>query len=352
MKWLRWIILVLVVVVGGTVIHKQYRKISTLVATDTEPVKEAATRTDKIKPLSIVGTRVIDTDGNDVMLVGITTDEFRFNPMHKNIETLKQNILEVKSWGVNLVVLYLQQPLKVNKRVDEIVELANWATENKMYTLIFPVVHETDFIPLNDRQKKREDVYYSPLGKNTEKILETLSKKLKNNVGVMYGMGAESHGVSQTDLYKRQLDMLDTVRKNSPDAVGVINGMEYGHYLDIYIANPPEQKNILYDIHQYVGSTAKDVDSSKCILPTQYFGKVPLIVGEFGGTYTDDFGSYKDLDCVSSYISSFKYAKLGFVVHTIDNLSRMGLFDWNNQITSKGKLLKSALVDIKTSLRN
>jgi hypothetical protein len=302
-----------------------------------------------LKGLMITNNSVVDTTGRKVVLIGVTTDEFRFHPMKPDIELLKKHLLEVKSWGVNLVVLYLQQPLKVDRRVDEIVELANWAAENKMYTLIFPVVHEDDYIPPESLGLNKSEVTYTALGKNTETILNTLSEKLKNNKGVIYGMGAEHHNVDQNELYKRQLEMVNTVRNNSPEAVVVINGMEYGHFLDKYLVNPPLQPNILYDLHQYVASSAKDIDITKCKMPTEYLGRLPLILGEFGGAYFDEFGSYKDLECISSFIFSVKRIGIGFVVHTIDHTSRMGLFDINGQITSKGKLLQSALSDINSN---
>lgn len=333
------------------VINKQYSEVPATVKADVEQVKVRG-NTNKIKPLSIEGSRIIDSEGKDLVLKGVTTDEFRFHPDHPDVDLLKQHLLEVNSWGINLVVLYLQQPLKVNKRVDEIVELADWATENKIYTLVFPVVHEDDDIPAKDRGLKKSDVTYTAVGKNTEMILDTLSKKLSGNVGVMYGMGAEHHNVPQDNLYKRQLEMIDTVRKNSPESIVVINGMEYGHYLEMYIANPPPQMNVLYDIHQYVASSAKGIDITKCKMPRAYLGKLPLILGEFGGAYSEDFGSFKDLECISNFIYNAKNIKIGFVVHTIDQTSRMGLFAMDGQVTSKGKLLKNALADMKIEGNN
>lgn len=296
-----------------------------------------------LKPLRIVGTAVVNSDRVVTRLVGVTTDEFRFHPQKNGIETLKKNLLEVKNWGVNMVVLYLQQPYKVDKRMNEIVELANWSTENGLYTLVFPVVHGDDDIPPESQKLPREKTVYTPLGENTKEILDKLSYALKDNVGVLYGLGAEHHNIPQDVLYNREMELIDTVRKNSPNSVVVINGMEYGHYLEMYLGKPPKQPNILYDIHQYVASDEANIDKSKCKIPEQYLGKLPIILGEFGGAYTSGFGSPKDLECVNSFIFSAQSKGVGYVVHTIDNMSRMGLFDWRNQITSKGKLLKRSL---------
>lgn len=299
--------------------------------------------TTMVKPLRVVGTQLIDSDKVVTRLIGVTTDEFRFYPQKSSIDTLKKNLLEVRSWGVNMVVLYLQQPVKVDKKIDDIVALANWATENGLYTLIFPVVHGDDAIPPENQKLPKEMSVYTPLGKNTEEILHKLSLELKNNVGVLYGMGAEHHNIPQNILYKRQLEMVDTVRRNSPNSVVVINGMEYGHYLELYTLEPPKQMNILYDIHQYVAADGESVDLSKCKVPDQYIGRLPLILGEFGGAYKEGFGSIRDLECIYRFISNADSLGIGYVVHTIDGTSRMGLFDWRNQITSKGKLLKRAL---------
>jgi hypothetical protein len=343
MKWLFGTILGLVIVLVF-LIRKEYREVSAPLNIEAQPTK-AILVSKKIKPLSIVGTRIVDSDGKDVVLKGVTTDEFRYNNIYKDMDDLKDRLSIAKSWGINLVVLYLQQPKKNLERVDEIVEISNWATANDMYTLIFPVVHQADEVPKKDIHLKKEEVHYSPLGNNTQNILDILSKKLSNNFGVLYGMGVEPHSVDLDKLYDQQMKLIGVVRKNSPNSVAVINGMVWGYLLEKYVAKPPPYPNILYDLHRYAANRDENIDMNRCRLPAEYVGKMPFILGEFGGVYSEGFGSNRDLECISNFLATLKDAHIGFAMHTLDYSSALGLVKENKKLSRKGKMYEKFLLE-------
>lgn len=322
---------------------QKYQKVVTAPTQTAEVPSPTKHPIKKISRLAISKLKVVDNEGKPVLLAGVTTDEFRFNGAYQNLDKLKKRLLIVRDWGVNMVVLYLQQPTKTFNRVDEIVEMANWATDNGMYTLIFPVVHEADDVPEKDRNLTREQKYFTALGKNTEEILDILSRRLKDNPGVIYGTGAEPINVPPEKLHSRQSGLISVIRKNSPDSVVVVNGMAWGVFLEPYIAKPIEATNLLYDTHRYAANRTENIKMNNCIVPNNYIGKVPFIIGEFGGVYNFGFGTPEDIECTGRFLESARENNIGFAVHTIDSRSQLGLFKSDGSLTNKGKLVEKFL---------
>lgn len=283
--------------------------------------------------------KILNGYGKEIILKGVTSNEFRYkNKVNNNIDDLKNKILFFKNYGINLVVLYLDNPIILNKRKEELVTLAKWADLNNLYILFYPVVNEIDV----STTRIAKGVLYGPYDNRLDDLMMYLSIELKYQNNVLYGTGAEPHDVNIAKLIKKQNDLIDIIRSNDEDAVIVVNGTEWGSSLDFYLDNPISKKNILYDKHYYVSNNKKNLKFENCTLFDDYLNKLPILYGEFGGVSQDDFASKEDLICTKMLLNEIKYKKISFSMFTLDHNSELGLYinkdEDDDLLSEKGKV--------------
>jgi hypothetical protein len=319
---------------------------------DNLPEKSVLKESKSLKQLTIVGNRIVDENGIPYQLVGVVSDEFRFHDVYQNIDDLKQRLSLFKQYGVNLLVLYLDRPEKVKGRLSEIIDLANWADKNGIYVLLYPVVNEENQIIGMSNKTKIDNFNFSPLDTKLDVVLDNLNQALKDNKNILYGTGAEPHDVSEKILFEKQVQLINKIHQVNPKTIVVVNGINYGSNLDNYLASPViKLPNVLYDVHVYAGKDKDNIDFKKCRIPQRYMDGFPLFLGEFGGVYSNDFGSEKDLECIDDFYQDLAKNKISFAMYTLDSISRLSIIDVDNNLTIKGQKFVEFLEKMRTESR-
>jgi len=289
--------------------------------------------------IHIEGLKIFNKYGEEIQLKGIVSNEFRDeNKVYENLNILKEKILFFQKKGVNLIVLYLDTPKILNSRKKEIVDLVEWANSNNIYVLLYPVVNEV--YTMNGKNAK--EVKYGSNDDRLDDLMFYFSRQLKSYDNVLYGTGAEPHGIEIKKIVQKQYELINIIRKNKNNAIVVINGIDWGSNIKPYLENLIKEKNILYDLHYYPSANKENLKFKYCKVPDSLDTKLPLMLGEFGGVHGKDFGSPEDLQCFKLFLDDIKDKKISFSVFTLDQNSALGLYSYKyeneDEISEKGKI--------------
>ncbi len=289
--------------------------------------------------IHVEGLKIFNKYGEEVQLKGVVSNEFRDkNKIYDNLDILKEKILFFQKKGVNLIVLYLDTPKILNSRKKEIVDLVEWANSNNIYVLLYPVVNEV--YTMNGKNAK--EIKYGSNDDRLDDLMFYFSRQLKSYDNVLYGTGAEPHGIEIKKIVQKQYELINVIRKNKDNAIIVINGIDWGSNLKPYLENPINEKNILYDVHYYPAKNKENLKFEYCKIQNNLDKKLPLMFGEFGGVHQKDFGSDEDLQCFKLLLDEFNNKKISFSVFTIDQNTGLGLYSYKykneDEISEKGKI--------------
>ena len=248
--------------------------------------------------LSVDGTNLVDSDGDLVQLIGVSTHGLSWYPEYASAETiasLKEN------WGINVIRLAMytsdyngycvggddiQAALK--DTIDAAVEAA---TENDMYVII-------DWHTLNDgdpNEYKSQAIQF---------FGETV-RKYADYDNVIYEICNEPNGdTTWDDVVKYAKEVIPVIRNVDSDALILVGTPDYGKDLDSVIENPLEFDNVMYTYHFYAGS---DKSSARNTLIDALEAGLPVFISECGFVSDDGDGdvdtkeSAKWLDVIEEY---------------------------------------------------
>ena len=251
--------------------------------------------------LSVKGTQLVDKNGNNFQLKGMSTHGLSWFPDFVNenaFRTLRDD------WNVNVVRLAMytaeyggycsggsQADLK--SLIDKGVRAAS---DMGMYVII-------DWHILSDG---------NPQTNKSEalKFFEEMSSKYKNYDNVLYEICNEPNGgVSwDNDIKPYAEEVIAVIRKNAPDSVIIVGTPTWSQDIDKAAANPLKEENVLYALHFYA---ATHTDWLRQRLTDCYNKGLPVFVSEFGtcdasGNGANDFAQTKQwLDLLDKYGISY-----------------------------------------------
>lgn len=251
--------------------------------------------------LSVKGTQLVDKNGNNFQLKGMSTHGLSWFPGFVNenaFKTLRDD------WNTNVVRLAMytaeyggycsggsQSDLKA--LIDKGVRTAS---DLGMYIII-------DWHILSDG---------NPQTNKSEalKFFEEMSSKYKNYDNVLYEICNEPNGgVSwDNDIKPYAEEVIAVIRKNAPDSVIIVGTPTWSQDIDKAAANPLKEENVLYALHFYA---ATHTDWLRQRLTDCYNKGLPVFVSEFGtcdasGNGANDFAQTKQwLDLLDKYGISY-----------------------------------------------
>lgn len=238
--------------------------------------------------LSVKGTQLVDKNGNNFQLKGMSTHGLAWFPGFVNenaFKTLRDD------WNTNVIRLAMyteeyggycsggnQQELKA--LIDKGVQAA---TKLGMYVIIdWHILHDN-----NPQTNKAE----------AKVFFEEMSKKYKNYDNVLYEICNEPNGGASWDgdIKPYAEEIIPIIRKNSPDSVIIVGTPTWSQDIDEAAANPLKEKNVLYALHFYA---ATHTDWLRQRLIDCYNKGLPVFVSEFGtcdasGNGSNDFNESK-----------------------------------------------------------
>ncbi|MBD5114868.1 MAG: cellulase family glycosylhydrolase [Ruminococcaceae bacterium] len=251
--------------------------------------------------LSVKGTQLVDKNGDNFQLKGMSTHGLSWFPDFVNenaFKTLRDD------WNTNVVRLAMytaeyggycsggsRSDLKA--LIDKGVQAA---TDLGMYVII-------DWHILSDG---------NPQTNKSEALsfFEEMSLKYKNYDNVLYEICNEPNGgVSwDNDIKPYAEEVIAVIRKNAPDSVIIVGTPTWSQDIDKAAANPLKEKNVLYALHFYA---ATHTDWLRQRLTDCYNKGLPVFVSEFGtcdasGNGANDFSQAKQwLDLLDKYGISY-----------------------------------------------
>lgn len=251
--------------------------------------------------LSVQGTQLVDKNGNNFQLKGMSTHGLSWFPAFVNkdaFKTLRDD------WNTNVIRLAMYtaesggycsggSPSELKALVDKGVQAAS---ELGMYVII-------DWHILSDgnpRTNKAEAI----------KFFDEMSLKYKNYDNVIYEICNEPNGGASWDgdIKPYAEEVIAVIRKNAPDSVVIVGTPTWSQDIDKAAANPLKEKNVLYALHFYA---ATHTDWLRQRLTDCYNKGLPVFVSEFGtcdasGNGSNDFGQTKQwLELLDKYGISY-----------------------------------------------
>lgn len=251
--------------------------------------------------LSVKGTQLVDKNGKNFQLKGMSTHGIAWFPDFINkdaFKTLRDD------WNTNVIRLAMYtheyggycsggDKNYLKSLIDKGVQAA---TDLGMYVII-------DWHVL---QEQSPQVY-----KNEAKAFFTeISAKYKNYENVLYEICNEPNGSISwnSDVKSYAEEIIPIIRKNSPDSVIIVGTPTWSQDIDKAAADPIKEKNVMYALHFYA-ATHKEWLRQRV---TDCYNKgLPIFVTEFGccdasGNGANDFSQTKEwLSLLDSYGISY-----------------------------------------------
>lgn len=237
--------------------------------------------------LSVKGTQLVDKNGNNFQLKGMSTHGIAWFPDFINegaFKTLRDD------WNTNVVRLAMYtaeyggycsggDKTYLKGLIDKGVQAA---ADLGMYVII-------DWHILSDGNPQTN--------KGEAKIFfDEMSSKYKNYDNVLYEICNEPNGGTSWSTIKSYAEeIIPVIRKNSPDSVVIVGTPTWSQDIDQAESNRLKEKNVMYALHFY-SATHKDWLRQR--VSDCYKKGLPLFVTEFGccdasGSGGNDFNETK-----------------------------------------------------------
>lgn len=289
--------------------------------------------------LSVKGMQLVDKNGNNFQLKGMSTHGLSWFPEFVNesaFKTLRDD------WNANAVRLAMYtaeyngycaggSQTELKALIDKGVQAA---TDLGMYVII-------DWHILSDG---------NPQTNKSEalKFFDEVSEKYKNYDNVIYEICNEPNGnVSwDNDIKPYAEEVIKAIRKNAPDSVVIVGTPTWSQDIDKAAANPLSEKNVLYALHFYAST---HTDWLRQRLADCYNKGLPVFVSEFGccdasGNGGNDFEqTRKWLELLDSYGISYMNWNLANKNETSSALREGAAADGNwseNSLSESGKWIR------------
>ncbi len=272
-------------------------------------------------------------NGKAFILKGVSTQLFGYHDYDINIFWERFYLLD--KLGINLIVAFINYntPLKKIKQLDELVKKTE---KYNIYLCITPTLDS------------RESIHHV---KKFPQIQEFIAKRYQKKKHILYGVWAEPRNITPNEYLVLIKDTVNMVRRYQPSAIIVISGMSWGaNFYDLDLNYLKNLKNIILNFHYYPAKNSKELSYFLKLnedYPWERFmNKFPVLIGEFGGVWQEDFSSDEDLFFIKKTVDNINQNYLNYVFYSVDLEEGLSLFEGlTNQLSKKGEILKNDLIN-------
>lgn len=269
---------------------------------------EAGTPFSNHGKLSVKGTKIVDANGAEYQLKGVSTHGLQWFPEYVNPDTFKTIRDE---WGANVIRLamytdengYCVGGNDVRAKLKTVVKNGvKYATELGMYVIIdWHILH--DLTPM----KYADDA---------EAFFKEMSQEFGSYGNVLYEICNEPNGGTDWAEIKKYAErMIPVIRANAKDAIIIIGTPTWSQDVDRAAADPVKGTNLMYALHFYAG-THKDNLRSKMVAAIK--AGLPVFVSEFG--ITDASGNGRcDIEEANKWVSVMDQYKVSYICWNLAN---------------------------------
>lgn len=218
--------------------------------------------------LSVKGTNMVDKDGNNFQLKGVSTHGLQWFPQYVNQEAFTYMRDE---WGINAVrlAMYSDPNVGYTTQLHEIVNNGvEYAKNAGMYVII-------DWHILSDGNPNTNK-------ESAIKFFKEMATKYKEYDNVLYEICNEPNGDVQweRDIRPYAQEVIKEIRNIDKDAIIIVGTPTWSQDVDIAAQKPiTGYDNIMYTLHFYA-ATHKEYLRQK--LSTALNAGLPIFVSEFG----------------------------------------------------------------------
>lgn len=235
-----------------------------------DPVKNEEKKLVTLPVLSTERNRIVDEDGNPVILHGVNRSGLEYDNPGGNQMSEEEFAYMIEEWKCNIIRIPFNQDWVTNDagylmKLDQIVD---WITYRDTYVIL--------------------DLQWQSVAANIPPIPDTaaidmwaeLATRYKDNPGVLYDIHNEAHDTTFPAWKNRATEIIGAIRAVHPQSLILVSGMTWASDLRDWAANPLDYDNIVYSLHIYPwfgGSNAWPARFGN------YADKLPIFCGEFGG---------------------------------------------------------------------
>lgn len=278
-------------------------------ATGQTPVSATGTPVAVHGELSVRGSGLVDKNGNDFQLQGVSTHGIAWFPQYVN-KAAFQTIRD--EWGANCIRLAMYSAENsgycTGGNQSELKQLVNdgvsYATDLGMYVIIDWHIMNQDGDP---NTHKTEALAF----------FEEMSAKYADYDNVIYEICNEPNGGTQWSSIKSYaMEVIPVIKANNPDAIIIVGTPNWSQDVDI-AANDPitGYSNIMYTIHFYADTHR---DSLRQKVQTALDKGVALFCTEFGICDASGSGA-NNITEGNKWISMFDNNNISYCIWNLSN---------------------------------
>lgn len=249
-------------------------------AANTQPVKAETYTPEKGTPvaqngkLSVKGTQLVNSQGNPVILQGVSTHGIAWFPQYVNKEAFATLRDTMNVDTIRLALYSGDNEGYANTLHGKVDEGVKYATELGMYVIIdWHILGNGN--PNTDKEAAKA-------------FFKEMSAKYCDYDNVLYEICNEPNGnvTWSGDIKPYAQEVIPIIRANDSDAVIIVGTPTWSQDVDIAANDPLQGENIMYTLHFYADTHRQDLRNK---LETAYSKGLPIFVTEFG--ITDASGS-------------------------------------------------------------
>ncbi len=222
--------------------------------------------------LSVEGTKLVDDNGNGVLLKGISTHGLAWYPDYVNEDCIRQLKEE---WGANVfrLAMYTAEYGGFCSGGDKeslkalVKDGVKYATDNDMYVII-------DWHILSDGNP---NTYLE----DAKGFFEEMSEEYADYTNVLYEICNEPNGgTSWSDVKSYAEEVIEVIRENDEDGIILVGTPNWSQYVEQAAADPIEgYDNVMYTLHFYAATHKEDLREA---MVRAVEAGLPIFVSEYG----------------------------------------------------------------------
>lgn len=274
-----------------------------------------------LKWLSTSGARIVDSDGEPVVLRGVNRSGLEYDMAGNGIDEVEIEYI-VDEWDANIFrIPFNQQWIMMNESYnDKLDNVIRWIKGRGAYVIL-------------DLQWRDTIVKIPPIpDEEAVEMWIKLAKRYKDEPAVLYDIHNEAHDISITSWRTRAIEIIEGIRSVHTKSLIMVSGLDWANDVSAWAQNPLPYNNIVYDVHKYPWSSPKERWNSQF---GNYVDQIPIFVGEFGG-------EEKDLEWGKELISYLYEKELGWTAWSWVDYPQLTLTDKRTP-TEFGELVKTSL---------
>ncbi len=223
----------------------------------------------EFKWLSTSGSKIIDSDGNQVVLHGVNRSGLEYD---KNGNGMSQTEFDYmcQNWQAKIIRIPFNQEWimtdeSYNNFLDEVI---GWIKNNGAYIIL-------------DLQWQNTTVKIPRIPDTSAVTMwKKLALRYKDDPAILYDIHNEAHDVGFDEWRDRASQIIAGIRSVHAKALILVSGLNWANDIGVWARNPLPYDNIVYSLHVYPWfSNATKFDE----LVGNYSDQIPVFVGEFGG---------------------------------------------------------------------